>query len=75
MCVCASVCVHDGWQAAAAAAGLTVGVQHFPGLSLQTLSQELLLLGQVLLDEAVLAHLLADLKPRRQDIAMSGSAC
>lgn len=31
------------------------------GFSLQSLSQELLLLGQVLLDKAILAHLLADL--------------
>lgn len=31
------------------------------GFSLQSLSQELLLLGQVLLDKAILAHLLANL--------------
>lgn len=31
------------------------------GFSLQSLSQELLLLGQVLLDKAILAHLLAHL--------------
>lgn len=40
---------------------LTLWVCSFPGLPLQTLPQQLLLLFQVLFDEAVLAHLLTNL--------------
>lgn len=40
---------------------LTIGFIRFTSLSLQTLPQELLLFSQILLDEAVLAHLLTDL--------------
>ena len=47
-------------------ASFTFGVPSFPGLPLKALSEELLLLGEVLLDEAVLAHLLPDLQPQQQ---------
>lgn len=40
----------------------TIGVRLLLGLSLEPLAKEFLLLGQVLFNEAVLAHLLPDLQ-------------
>lgn len=45
------------------------------GFSLQSLSQELLLLGQVLLDKAILAHLLADLHHKRENTIVISKDC